>query len=184
MSLERLVEEIRLRAERELQEEETKARTEEAAIAAHRDRRIQEVQAEGRKLTESEAARERAQRLAAAKLQSRKLVYEARERRTSQQLDTVRSVLSDYAESEEYPQVLKRMFAFAADRLGKQVRVTGRAEDAAVLRQVAGKSFDDSPAPILGGLIAETSDGSRRLNLSFDELLRLREDEVRALLAQ
>jgi len=32
-------------------------------------------------------------------------------------------------------------------------------------------------------LIAETPDGSRRLNLSFDELLRLREDRVRELLA-
>ena len=47
----------------------------------------------------------------------------------------------------------------------------------------AGKGFDDTPAPILGGLIAVTSDGSRRLNLSFDELLRLREDQVRTLLA-
>jgi hypothetical protein len=31
--------------------------------------------------------------------------------------------------------------------------------------------------------VAETPDGSRRLNLSFDELLRLHEDRVRELLS-
>ena len=183
MSLERLVEEIRTRAERELLEEEDRARTEEASIATQRDRRIQEVQAEGKRLAESEAARERAQRLAAAKLQARKMVYEARERRTSQQLESVRAALAGVTETDDYPLVLKRMFAFATDRLGKQLRVTGRAEDASLLRSVAGKSYDDTPVPIIGGLVAETTDGDRRLNLSFDELLRLREDEVRALLA-
>lgn len=183
MSLERLVEEIRRRAERELLEEEERARAEEATIGSHKDRRIQEVQTEGKRLADAEAARERAQRLAAAKLQARKMVYEARERRTSQQLENVRAALTEFTESDDYPTVLKRMFAFATDRLGKQVRVAGRAEDATLLRQVAGKSYDDTPAPILGGLIAEAADGSRRLNLSFDELLRLREDEVRALLA-
>lgn len=183
MSLERLVEEIRQRAERELSEEEARARSEEATISSHKDRRVQEVQSEGKRLAETEAARERAQRLAAAKLQARKMVYEARERRTSTQLDGVRTALTEFTESDDYPSVLKRMFAFATDRLGKQLRVSGRSEDAALLRQVAGKCFDDTPAPILGGLIAEASDGSRRLNLSFDELLRLREDEVRALLA-
>ncbi len=184
MSLERLVEEIRQRAERELAAEEARSREGVEGLSKQRDQRVAEVQSEGRKLAEAEAARERAQRLAAAKLQARKLVYEARERRTHQQLDAVRATLAELAGSDEYPQVLKRMFVFAGDRLGKQLRVLGRSEDASLLRQVAGKSYDDTPVPILGGMIAEASDGSRRLNLSFDELLRLREDEVRALLAE
>ena len=37
-------------------------------------------------------------------------------------------------------------------------------------------------SPILGGLVASTPDGHRRLDLSLDELLRLREGEVRELL--
>ncbi|MGP8076580.1 MAG: hypothetical protein ACLP8Y_07620 [Thermoplasmata archaeon] len=71
----------------------------------------------------------------------------------------------------------------ANDSLGKQLRISGRAEDAALLQKVAGKSFDPTPQSIVGGLVAETPDGSRRLNLSFDELLRLREDRVREILA-
>jgi vacuolar-type H+-ATPase subunit E/Vma4 len=75
------------------------------------------------------------------------------------------------------------MVAVATDSLGKQVRVSGRSEDAALLAKVGGNGFDPTPQAILGGLIAETPDGSRRLNLSFDELLRLREDRVREILA-
>ena len=75
------------------------------------------------------------------------------------------------------------LMTVATDSLGKQLKISGRAEDAALLAKVAGKCFDPAPLPIVGGLIAETPDGSRRLKLSFDELLRLREDRVREILA-
>ena len=74
------------------------------------------------------------------------------------------------------------MVAAATDELGKGVRIRGRSEDAALLQKVAGKAFDPAPVPIVGGLIAATANGDRRLNLSFDELLRMREDRVRELL--
>jgi vacuolar-type H+-ATPase subunit E/Vma4 len=138
---------------------------------------------DGQRQTDLDAHRERSQKIANAKLTARKLTYEAREKQTSDRLQQVRATLSAYADSDEYPQVVKRMYALAVERLGKQVKVSGRAADASLLKSVAGKAFDDTPAPILGGLIAETSDRSRRLNLSFDELLRLREDQVRTLLA-
>jgi V/A-type H+-transporting ATPase subunit E len=183
MPLERLVEEIRSRAEQELERERSRIEGEKSKIAADRDRRIAELRAEGSRLTEIESARDRAQRLAAAKLQARKLQYEAQERQVAATLGQARQLLADYTKSPEYAQVLKRMFAVAADQLGRQLRVTGRAEDAALLKTVAGKSFDPTPIPILGGLVAETPDGTRRLTLTFDELSRLREDKVRALLA-
>jgi vacuolar-type H+-ATPase subunit E/Vma4 len=184
MSLERLVDEIRLKAERELAQEHASADAQEQAIFTDRDRRVAQVRDEGQRLADTEAKRERAQKVANAKLQARKLVYEARERRTNGQLAQVKELLAEVTESDEYPAVLKRMYAVAVDQLGKQVRVMGRKDDASQLKSIAGKNFDDTVVPIVGGLIAETPDGSRRLNLSFDELLRLREDAVRSLLAQ
>ena len=184
MSLERLVEEIRQRAERELADERARVEAEEREIAQAKDRRIHEIESEGRRVAEADAAREKAQTIAAAKLQARKLVYAAREKRTSERLGDIRTMLREYTESPEYPSVLRQMVQFAIAQLGKSVRVRGRPEDAAALRSLAGKAFDATPVPILGGLIAETPDGSRRLNLSFDELLRLREDAIRGLLAK
>ncbi|HKV90272.1 MAG TPA: V-type ATP synthase subunit E [Thermoplasmata archaeon] len=183
MSLDRLVEEIRLRGEEELAREVERQRTEESAIVADRDRRIGEARQGAQRRLELEVARERAQRLASAKLQARKAVYEAKERQTSGALGRVREILGEYTRSEEYGKVLRRMAAYATERLGKSAKVMGRSEDAALLKKAAGAAFDPAPQPILGGLVAESADGARRLNLSFDELLRLREDQVRALLA-
>jgi vacuolar-type H+-ATPase subunit E/Vma4 len=183
MTLESLVEEIRRLGEAELVAIERGRAAEEARIAEERDRKVAEVRSQAAHATELDVARERAQRLAAAKLRSRKLLYEARERRLESAVGETRALLEEFTASSAYPAVLRRMFAAATDALGKQLRVRGRAEDAALLGKVAGKTFDPAPEPILGGLVAETTDGSRRLNLSFDELLRLREDKVRELLA-
>ncbi len=183
MPLEDLIEEIRRRGEAELAQITADRDRAASEIAADRDRQVAEIQKASGEASRSEIARERVQRLAAAKLQGRKRLYEAREARLEQAIIDTRKLLADYTGSSEYPDALKRMYAEATATLGKQVRVSGRAEDAALLQKVAGKSFNARPQPILGGLVAETPDGSRRLNFSFDELLRLHEDKVRELLA-
>jgi vacuolar-type H+-ATPase subunit E/Vma4 len=183
MTLEALVEEIRRRGEQELQQTLAGQQAEAAKVQKERDEKLAEIRENSARATETEVAREKAQRIAAAKLQARKMLYEAREKRLEVGLLETRDLLTGFASSSAYPSVLKKMVDAATSALGKQVRVSGRSEDAGVLAKVAGKSFDPTARPILGGLIAETPDGSRRLNLSFDELLRLREDKVRELLA-
>ncbi len=183
MSLESLIEEIRARAEVELRAADEARRVASAKIEAERDRTVREIAESNARAGDIEAARERAQRLAAAKLKSRKMLYEARERRLEGALRETRALLSEYTDRPEYAGVLKRMVQVATDELGRPIKVSGRVEDSARLQKAAGKSFDPTPQPILGGLIAESADGSRRLNLSFDELLRLREDKVREILA-
>ncbi|MCI4324977.1 MAG: hypothetical protein L3K00_03715 [Thermoplasmata archaeon] len=182
MSLDRLVEELRRRAEEDLQKQAAQQAKEEAAIAADRQSRVAAVGEQGRRTAEREIARERAQKLASAKLEARKLVYAAQESKMAGALSETRELLEEYTDSDEYPKVVKRMAAYASDVLGKSTKVMGRSADAALLKKVAGAGFDPTPQTILGGIVAESSDGSRRLNLSFDELLRLREDRVRQLL--
>ena len=183
MTLEDLVDEIRRRGEAELVKISAERDHVAAGVASERDRRLSEIRLESERTSAAEIARERTQRIAAAKLQSRKLLFEAREARLARSIEETKTLLREYTGSSEYPAVLKRMLGVATSTLGRQVRVSGRAEDAALLQKVAGRAFDPEPRPILGGLVAETPDGSRRLSLSFDELLRLHEDQVRELLA-
>jgi vacuolar-type H+-ATPase subunit E/Vma4 len=183
MTLERLVAEIRARGEREVAEETQRLESEKARLLSERAARVRSLQTDLRSKAEAEARRERTQRVAGARMQARKLEYEAEERAMGTSLDSVRELLRGFVASNDYPAVLRRMYSVATDELGKDVRISGRAEDGASLRSLAGRSFDPTPQPILGGLIAETPDGARRLVLSLDELLRLREDRVRALLA-
>lgn len=183
MTLESLVEEIRRKGREELDGVERENAGEHARILEERDRRVAEVRAQAARASEAEVARERAQRVAAAKLAARKLVYEAREKRLATALEETRGLLGEFTSTAAYARVLERMLATATAALGRPVRVSGRAADAALLKRVAGSSFDPTPRPIAGGLIAETPDGARRLNLSFDELVRLREDRLRERLA-
>lgn len=183
MPLDELVQEIRSRSDAEIREANEKIEAERRRLEEDRARRLAAIEEESEKQTELEVARLRAQKRAGAKLQARKLLYETREKRMTQSLEETRAMLREYAESPEYKAVLERMHEFALQELGKGLRISGRKEDASLLRGVAGKNFDPTPAPILGGVIAATADGARRLNLSFDELLRLREDRVRELLA-
>ena len=183
MALEDLVEEIRRRGEAEVAKIHSSRSADEARLFREREQKLVEIRSQTAKAAETEAAREKAQRLAAAKLKSRKLLYEARERRLENAVTETRSLLEEFTGSKEYDAVLRQMIDAASRALGKQIRVSGRAEDAARLTRIAGKSFDPTPQPILGGVVVETIDGARRLNLSFDELLRLREDRVRELLA-
>jgi len=183
MSLESLVEEIRRRGEAELASTATARAAEEAKIDSEREARIAAIRKEATRLAEADIGRERAQRIAAANLAARKLLYGAREARLVTALEETKELLREFTETADYPATLRAMLRAARAELGDSVRVSGRKEDASALAKLAGKSFDPAPRPILGGLVAETPDQSRRLDLSFDELLRLRGDRVRELLA-
>lgn len=183
MTLESLVEEIRRRGAADVAAIEEEERTAVAAVAADGAQRRAAVAADAARATDLEIARERAQRLAGAKLEARKALYEARERRLARSVEATRGLLADFTRSPAYATVLQRMYAAATDELGKTARIRGRAEDAPTLQKLAGKAFDAAPVAIVGGLLAATPNGDRRLNLSFDELLRMREDRVRELLA-
>jgi vacuolar-type H+-ATPase subunit E/Vma4 len=183
MTLESLVEEIRRRGETELGSITTARSAEEAKVDADREARVEAIRGEAARTTAADIARERAQRVAAAKLAARKMLYGAREARLVQALEETREVLSEFTESSDYAATLRKMLRTARSELGESARISGRKEDSAALGKLAGKSFDPTPRPILGGLVAETPDASRRLDLSFDELLRLRGDKLRELLA-
>jgi vacuolar-type H+-ATPase subunit E/Vma4 len=182
MSLERLVAEIESRAQQQIAAEQARFEKEQAEIVADRARRIEAIRTNVLRQATQEAARERTRRVAGARLEAKKLGYEYQEARTQQLLGALKARLAEYARTPEYPKLLKRMYAAATSRLGKDLKIRGRAEDAKLLRSIAGSGYDDTPLPVTGGFVAETSDGSRRLNLTFDELVRLREDEMRSLL--
>lgn len=183
MTLDALVAEIRSRSLSEIARLREQRAADEARIVAEQTERVGAIRSEQDRLARAEAARVRAQLLAAAKVNARKRVFEARERRMQGLLRQSRSALSEFTDSAEYDATLRRMIAAATQTLGKQARISGRPEDADRLAEAAGKGFDPTPRSILGGIVAESPDGSRRLNLSLDELLRLREPAVRELFA-
>jgi vacuolar-type H+-ATPase subunit E/Vma4 len=181
MSLDRLVEEVRVRSRSDVEAEKARAGEAVRKIMAERDAELKRIAEEGARSVALETARIRARELAKARVEGRKLVFAARRRAADRAIADARERLQGYTASKEYADLLEQLYEHAVARLGKSVRLIGRAEDAAILKSLQGKGPAPGTAPILGGLIAESADKSRRLDLSFDELLRRREDELLAL---
>ncbi|MBI1828554.1 MAG: hypothetical protein HYR87_03620 [Thaumarchaeota archaeon] len=67
-------------------------------------------------------------------------------------------------------------------KLDQKITVHCREEDSTVLKEM-GVTIG-STIQTLGGIIAENKDGTKEIDLTFEELLRTHEDEVKGFLTE
>jgi V/A-type H+/Na+-transporting ATPase subunit E len=127
------------------------------------------------------AQRERIRITGAAKLQSKKMMFDATERMLESNMAALKQSLADVAGSKEYPALLSKMLAYASKRLGRGITIRSRPADASVLKKLGAK-VSSSDLDSMGGFRATNSDGTLELDLTFEELLRNRDDEARAFI--
>ena len=158
-------------------EAEYSAKKDEVAKKAAEQRSY--IQDSGKREGEAAAQREKVRIEGAAKLQAKKMLFDATERMLESNLTALRDVLADYAESKEYNDLLAKMAAYADRRLGGSINVTCRSADAPTLKK-AGVKVASSELSSIGGFKATSRDGTLELDLTFEELLRSREEDARA----
>jgi V/A-type H+-transporting ATPase subunit E len=115
----------------------------------------------------------------AAKLQSKKLIFDATEKLLESNIVALRDALAEFAASPAYSDLLARMARYASTRLGGKIVVSCRKQDEAALK-AAGAEVASANLNAVGGFKADSEDGTLELDLTFEEILRSREDEVRA----
>jgi V/A-type H+-transporting ATPase subunit E len=115
----------------------------------------------------------------AAKLQAKKLLFDATEKLLEHNISALKDALAEYASSPAYAELLARMAKYASKRLGGKIAVTCRKQDEPSLR-AAGAKIASTDLNAIGGFKADSEDGTLELDLTFEEILRSREDEVRA----
>jgi len=74
------------------------------------------------------------------------------------------------------------MIAASKKKLGQSIVIHCRDEDKAILKDLGvtvGKSIKT-----LGGIIAENNEGTKELDLTFEELLRTHEDQIKSFLSE
>lgn len=185
MTLQTLVKEIEARSAKEVRDLESKLEAERKSVEEQAREESGRIKTEADRRAQLEATRERARLVAAAKLQAKRMLFEAREKRTAAALEDVRQRLAAYAKTPEYAPLLTNMATAGAAALGGDVRLLARPEDEPLLpAKLRALVDDDRPLRTAGGLIVEKKDGSRALNFTFEELLRLREDRVREILSR
>jgi vacuolar-type H+-ATPase subunit E/Vma4 len=125
--------------------------------------------------------RERIRIGGAAKLQSKKMMFDATEKMLENNVAALKEVLADYADSKEYNEMLAKMVKYAKRRLGGNITVWGREKDSAALKKhdvKVGSTYLET----MGGFKATNASGTLELDLTFEELLRSREEEARAFM--
>jgi vacuolar-type H+-ATPase subunit E/Vma4 len=132
-----------------------------------------------KKQADAVSQRERIRIAGAAKLKAKKMVFDATEKMLEANVEALRQVLADFAETKDYQEMLPRMVAYASKRLGGSISVRCRQADAAALKK-HGVKVASSDLPSIGGFKATNHDDTLELDLTFEELLRSREDEARA----
>ncbi len=185
MSLEDLVREVRDRTERELLDIQKQLEQQKSQIERQTEEEIQKINAAEEQAATHEVNVESTRIVAAARLQARKALFEAKEKRVEGARLLLQQRLKAFTSTPEYYQLLQRMAEAAIEVLGEDTRLVVRKEDAGQLapflgvRVVSGRTITS-----LGGLVAESADHKRRVSMTFEDILRWKEDKVSEILSR
>jgi V/A-type H+/Na+-transporting ATPase subunit E len=115
----------------------------------------------------------------AAKLQAKKILFDATEKLLENNVSLLEQELADFADSPAYNDLLSDMASYASKRLGGKISVVCRKHDESALK-ASGAKIISADLNAIGGFKAENSDRTLELDLTFEEILRSRGDDVRA----
>lgn len=178
MSIKNFIEEIEDRKRRELESLNTHLAEEKIAIQTKKDNASNDLQRYFSNEARLKSEREAAKIVEAARLQSKKILFDAINLNLNSAFGVIKQKLSDYADSSEYKTVLKKMILRAGKDLGPNIRVLCREKDRSLLAEMGVTVLNTIQT--IGGVIAENETGTRELDLTFEELLRIHEDEVKS----
>jgi len=181
LSVETFLREIENRKRRELEALDRELAEKNEAFLAERNTKVQELQERYKREAHLKSGREYTRIVEAARLQAKRIIFEAMDANLDSALGVIRQELKNYTKNSQYKKTLGEMVNVARKRLGQDVQVHCREEDRQILKDLR-VTVSNKPIQTLGGIIVENKEGTMELDLTFEELLRTRDEEVRAIL--
>ena len=178
MSIEKFVAEIEGRKRSELESLDIRLAEEKTAIQIKKDNAINDMQEYFSNEARLKSEREAASIVEAARLQAKKILFEAINLNLNSALEVIKEKLRNYTNSSEYKVALQKMIITAEKNLGPKIRVLCREKDRSVLAEMGVTVI--KTIQTIGGVIAENENGTKELDLTFEEILRIHEDEVKS----
>jgi vacuolar-type H+-ATPase subunit E/Vma4 len=127
--------------------------------------------------------REASRIVEAARLQAKKILFNALNTNMNSTFDKITQELNDYTKKSDYKNTLKTMLLYAKTKLGENIIIHCREEDKAILKKMNNISLGSSIRTI-GGIFVEDTNRTRELDLTFEELLRTHEDDLKNFLLE
>ena len=182
MSIETFLLEIENRKKREIESLEKDLGEKKAKLQAEMNHTVKEIQERFANEARVKAEREHSRIIEAAKLQAKKIIFDAINSNMQSAFNVIKQEIETYAKSPQYKKALETMVDTSKKKLGKTIVVHCREEDKTILKDLGvttGKSIKT-----LGGIIAENKEGTKELDLTFEELLRTHEDQIKNFLSE
>lgn len=176
------IQEIEKRKEDEISLLESTLAEKKAEIKRTKETTIKELQERYRWDAEVKSQKEYARIVEAAKLKAKKILFEAINANMDSTFDIIKQEMKVYVQKPEYKDLLKNMITYAKNALGPDIILHCRDEDKSVIKEMnipIGSSINN-----LGGILAENKEGTKELDLTFEELLRTKEDDVKSFLIE
>ena len=182
MSTESFLQEIESRKKQELHALDLRLAGEKAALEGKKENTISKIHRYYENEARIKSQREAAKIVEAARLQAKKVLFEAININLDSALNIIKDDLRRYSSSEEYKATLRKMISYGKKNFGHDIKVICRKVDKSILAESEVSVI--STVQTIGGVVVESEDGTKELDLTFEELLRIHEDEIEGLITE
>ena len=177
MSIDQFVAEIQNRKKNELADLDKKLNDKKSEIDAKKNSVVKELKENYANEAKTKAEREGARIVEAGKLEAKKILFDAINKNLDSTFDVIKKELDGYSKKPEYNQVMQKLVDYSKKVLAKKLVVHCREEDKSFFKD---EDIEiGSTIQTLGGFIAENKEGTKEIDLTFEELLRSSEDEIK-----
>ncbi len=182
MSIETFIQEIENRRRKEIETLDKDLQEKKSNLQNETNATIKEIQERFAREAKIKSEREQARIIESAKLQAKKIMFDAINANMQSAFAVITKEIENYTKSPQYKKALETMIASSKKKLGQNIVVHCREEDKSILKEL-GVTTSKS-IKTMGGIIAENKEGTRELDLTFEELLRTNEDQVKSFLSE
>ena len=176
MSIDQFVNEIQNRKKNDLVNLDKKLNDKKSETDAKKNSAVKELKDNYANQAKTKAEREGARIIEAGKLEAKKILFDAINKNLDSTFDVIKKELAGYSKKPEYKKVLQKLIDYSKKVLAKEIVVHCRNEDKSFFK---GGIKVGSTIQTLGGFIAENKEGTKEIDLTFEELLRSNEDEIK-----
>jgi len=181
-TIETLIGEIQERKRKDLELLDNELAEKKASAQKTTDNTIREIQARFSSEAKIKSEREEARLVEAARLQAKKILFDAINTNLSSALKIVEQELKNYTKTAEYKKQLETIINVSKKKLGKDIVVHCREEDRSFLEGMG--VTVGSTIQTIGGVVVENKQNTKEIALTFEELLRIDEDEITGCLME
>ena len=186
MALDSFTQEIEDRKRREIAQLDAGLSEKVATVSSNKRAKIGQLQEQFSSEAKVKSEREAARIVEEARLQAKKTLFDAINSNLVSAIDATKNSLNSYTQKPQYKKALISMADFARKKLGDDMTIHCREEDKAIFKDPqSGVRFTlGTPIKTIGGIIAENKGKTKEIDLTFEELLRTHEDEIKNILLE